>query len=428
MTGDELVAEAGGLDAGDPLASFRNEFVAAEPNLVYADGNSLGRLPKAAVELAHDLVTRQWGERLIRGWNDDWLDLPERMGAKIAGLIGADPDEVIIADSTTVNLFKLSVAALQARPGRTGIVSDDLNFPSDLHSLAQSAQLLGQGHELDVVESQDGISVAAASIAEVVSAETALVCLSHVVFKSGFRHDLRELTEVAHRRGALMLWDLSHSVGSVPIDLHAADVDLAVGCTYKYLNGGPGAPAFLYVRRDLQEQLSNPLAGWMGRASMFDFDLSYEPAAGMRRFLTGTPAVLSLAMMEPGLDLVAAAGIDRLRQKSIALCEFFVRLWRSELEPLGYRLQSPLDPGQRGSHLSLGHDDGLAIDLALIEELAVIPDFRAPDNIRLGFAPLYTSFADVAELASRLSQVVVEGRQAKYRVSYRRSTSRPTVT
>ncbi len=420
--------EAAMLDAGDPLASFRDEFVVAEPNLIYADGNSLGRLPKAAIELARDLVARQWGERLIRGWNDDWLDLPERMGAKIAGLIGADPDEVIVADSTTVNLFKLSVAALQARPGRTGIVSDDLNFPSDLHSLAQSAQLLGLGHELHVVESEDGLTVAAAAIADAVGTDTALVCLSHVVFKSGFRHDLHHLTESAHRRGALTLWDLSHSVGSVPIDVHAAEVDLAVGCTYKYLNGGPGAPAFLYVRRDLQEQLSNPLAGWMGRASMFDFDLSFEPAAGMRRFLTGTPAVLSLAMMGPGLDLVAAAGLDRLRQKSVALGEFFVDLWRSDLEPLGYRLRSPLDPEQRGSHISLGHDDGLAIDLALIEELSVIPDFRAPDNIRLGLAPLYTRFADVAELVSRLSQVVVEGRQKKYRDSYRRSNPRPIVT
>ena len=317
---------------------------------------------------------------------------------------------------------------MQARPDRIEIVSDDLNFPSDLHSLAQSARLLDKGHRLRIVPSEDGIGVPAASFEEAVGQQTALVCLSHVVFKSGFRHDLAEVTRVAHREGALTLWDLSHSVGAMPIDLHAADVDLAVGCTYKYLNGGPGAPAFLYVRRDLQEQLANPLAGWMGRASMFDFDLSYEPADGIRRFLTGTPPVLSLAMMEPGLDLVAAAGLDRLRHKSVALSEFFIALWRSELEPLGYRLQSPGDPEQRGSHVSLGHDHGRSIDLALIDELFVIPDFRAPDNLRIGMAPLYTSFADVAELASRLSQVVVEGRYEKYRLPNGRSDAGPTVT
>ena len=421
-------ADATGLDTDDPLASYRDAFVIADPHLIYADGNSLGRLPRAAIGLAQDLVGRQWGERLIRGWNDDWLALPERLGAKIAALIGADPDEVIVADSTTVNLFKLSVAALQARPDRPEIVSDDLNFPSDLHSLAQTARLLGRDHNLRILRSSDGIGVPAASFADAVGPQTALVCLSHVVFKSGFRHDLAEVTQIAHRAGALTLWDLSHSVGAMPIDLHAADVDLAVGCTYKYLNGGPGAPAFLYVRRDLQEQLSNPVAGWMGRASMFDFDLSYEPAVGVRRFLTGTPPVLSLAMMEPGLDLVAAAGLDRLRQKSVSLSEFFVALWRRDLEPLGYRLQSPVDSEQRGSHVSLGHDHGLPIDLALIDELSVIPDFRAPDNLRVGFAPLYTSFADVAQLASRLSQVVVERRYEKYRESHDRSVLRPTAT
>ncbi len=425
---DTTVLDTTVLDTGDPLASYRDAFVIADPQLIYVDGNSLGRLPRAAIDLAQDLVGRQWGERLIRGWNDDWLALPERLGAKIAALIGADPDEVIVADSTTVNLFKLSVAALQARPGRSEIVSDDLNFPSDLHSLAQSALLLDRGHQLRIVRSADGIGVPPSSFSDAITQQTALVCLSHVVFKSGFRHDLAELTEIAHREGALTLWDLSHSVGSVPIDLHAADVDLAVGCTYKYLNGGPGAPAFLYVRRDLQEQLSNPLAGWMGRASMFDFDLSYEPAVGIRRFLTGTPPVLSLAMMEPGLDLVAAAGLDRLRQKSVSLSEFFLALWRRDLEPLGYRLQSPVDPEQRGSHVSLGHAHGLPIDLALIDELSVIPDFRAPDNLRVGFAPLYTTFADVAELASRLSQVVVEGRYEKYREPNGRCASRPTAT
>ncbi len=414
MSRPDVLERARELDQADPLRAARSAFVIDDERLVYVDGNSLGRLPRAAIDLAADLVRRQWGASLIRGWNDHWLDLPERLGAKIAGLVGAHADEVIVADSTTVNLFKLSVAALGARPGRTGIVSDDLNFPSDLHSLAESAVLLGRGHHLDLVRSADGQTVSTAAIAAALSEDTALLCLSHVAFKSGFLHEMAAVTAAAHDNGALTLWDLSHSVGAVPVDLEASGADLAVGCTYKYLSGGPGSPAFLYVRRSLQEQLTNPLAGWMGRASMFDFDLDHVPAEGIRRFLTGTPPVLSMACMEPGLDLVAAAGLDAIRAKSIGLVAFFLELFEEYLAPLGYRLQSPVEPERRGSHVSLGHDDGLAIDLALIAELGVIPDFRPPDNLRLGFAPLSTSFAEVAELTMRLAQVVVDGVYRKY--------------
>ena len=410
------------LDAADDLAGMQQAFVNLEPDMIYLDGNSLGRLPRAAVDLADDLVRRQWGERLIRGWNEGWFDLPERIGAKIARLIGAAPDEVIVADSTSVNLFKLVVAALRAQRGRMRIISDDLNFPSDLYILQGVVDLLGSGHEIALAYSADGIHGPVETILSLLDHNTALLTLSHVTFKSGFLYDMKALTAAAHAVGALTIWDLSHSVGAVPIDLNGSGVDLAVGCCYKYLNGGPGAPAFLYIRRDLQERLINPISGWMGQRDLFNFDLDYAPPAGLRRFLTGTPPIMSLALIEPGVDLILAAGIERLRAKSIAQTEYLIELWQQRLAPLGYTLNSPRDPARRGSHVSLGHPAGLGIDLALINELNVLPDFRAPDNIRLGITPLYTSFRDIYIAVERLAQAVIEQRYLKYQ------SNRPTVT
>lgn len=415
-------AYADQLDAADDLAGLRQAFVNDEPDLIYLDGNSLGRLPRATADLAADLVRRQWGTRLIRGWNEGWFDLPERIGAKIARLIGAEPDEVIVADSTSVNLFKLVIAALRARPGRERIISDDLNFPSDLYILQGVADLLGGRYEIAMAYSSDGIHGPVETILGLLDRNTALLTLSHVTFKSGFLYDMQALTAAAHAVGALVLWDLSHSVGAVPINLTESGADLAIGCCYKYLNGGPGAPAFLYIRRDLQEQLVNPIAGWMGQRNLFNFDLDYEPAPGLRRFLTGTPPVVSLALIEPGVDLLLAAGIERLRAKSIAQTEYLIGLWQQRLAPLGYTLNSPRDPSRRGSHISLGHPEGLGIDLALINELGVLPDFRAPDNIRLGIAPIYTSFRDIHTAIERMAQAVIEQRYLKYR------DHRPAVT
>ncbi len=410
------------LDAADDLAGMQQAFVNLEPDMIYLDGNSLGRLPRAAVDLADDLVRRQWGGRLIRGWNEGWFDLPERIGAKIARLVGAAPDEVIVADSTSVNLFKLVVAALRVQRGRMRIISDDLNFPSDLYILQGVVDLLGSGHEIALAYSADGIHGPVETILSLLDHNTALLTLSHVTFKSGFLYDMKALTAAAHAVGALTIWDLSHSVGAVPIDLNGSGVDLAVGCCYKYLNGGPGAPAFLYIRRDLQERLINPISGWMGQRDLFNFDLDYAPTAGLRRFLTGTPPIMSLALIEPGVDLILAAGIERLRAKSIAQTEYLIELWQQRLAPLGYTLNSPRDPARRGSHVSLGHPAGLGIDLALINELNVLPDFRAPDNIRLGITPLYTSFRDIYIAVERLAQAVIEQRYLKYQ------SNRPTVT
>lgn len=406
------------LDAQDELALFRSAFVQDEADLIYLDGNSLGRLPNRAVQRMREVVELEWGHQLVRGWNAGWYQAPRRIGDKIAHLVGADPGQVVVSDSTSVSLFKLVMAALTTQlkqaPQRNRIVSDVMNFPSDLYVLQGCVHLGGDRHELHLVSSDDGISVDRAALMEAIDEQTALVTLSHVVFKSGFMHDVAAVTSHAHRMGALVLWDLSHSVGITPIELDRWRVDLAVGCTYKYLNGGPGAPAFLYVRRDLQEDLSPPIWGWFGQRAPFDFEIEYEPAEGVGRFLTGTPPVLSMLAMESGLDLSLEAGIERIRCKSVRLTSYLVYLADQVLAPLGFTLGSPRDPALRGSHVSLRHPQGYRINRALIEEMQVLPDFREPDNIRFGLAPLYTSFSEVWEAVERTRRAVEGKRYLHY--------------
>jgi kynureninase len=407
-------AHAQALDDADELARFREEFVVAEDQLIYLDGNSLGRLPRRTLAHLQQVIEQQWGRRLIRGWGEGWFSAPQRLGAKIAQLIGAQPEEVIVADSTSVNFFKLALAALEARAGRRTVVTDDLNFPSDLYLLQGALKLAGDGYRLEQIKAADGLTGPEAELRAALTADTALLTLTHTCFKSGYVYDLPGLTAAAHAAGALVLWDLSHSVGALPVDLNGAQVDLVVGCTYKYLNGGPGAPAFLYVRRDLQETLLNPIWGWFGQKDQFDMGLTYAPAPGLTRFLSGTPPQLSLAAVEPALDLMLEAGLERLRAKSVAQTEYLIALWEAWLEPLGVRLNSPRDSARRGSHVSLGHPDALRIDRALIEEMDVIPDFRYPDNLRLGVAPLYTRFTDIYDGLDRLRRVLVERRYEHY--------------
>jgi kynureninase len=414
------------MDDEDELADFRSRFIVDDPNLIYLDGNSLGRLPRDTVARTRELVEQGWGARLIRGWNDGWIDINERVGDKITQLVGAYPGEVAIADSTSTNLYKLALAALHARPGRTKIVTDDLNFPSDVYIFQGIARapfdsrtmFAAQGAtcHIEVVKSPDGIHGPVEDLLEVIDKDTALVSLSHTVFKSAYTYDMTAITTHTHQVGALTLWDLSHSAGSVIVDLNGANADLAVGCTYKYLNGGPGAPAFLYVRRDLQEQLANPISGWFGQKDAFAFGLEYEPAPGIHRFLTGTPPVLSIAPIEIGVDILLEAGMDRLREKSVRQTEYLIGLWRELLAPLGFTMNSPADPAWRGSHVSLGHPDAWRIDQALIENLYVLPDFRKPDNLRLGITPLYTTFTEIHEAVMRMKRVVVEGLYEKYDV------------
>jgi kynureninase len=419
-------AEIAALDAADPLAPFRSRFVhsgdsapqpehaangdgAAARTLIYLDGNSLGRLPLATRDLLSGVVDGQWGSRLIRSWSEGWFTLPERVGEKIGTLLGAQPGELIVADSTSVNLFKLATAALRlqaAAPTRTRILTDDMQFPSDLYILQGIIDLLGGRHTLEIVPSPDEIHGPAEALTAALDERVALVCLSHTVFKSAYTYDMAAISAAAHAVGALTLWDLSHAAGSVPVDLTGAHADLAVGCTYKYLNGGPGAPAFLYVRRDLQERLINPISGWMGQRNLFAFEPDYHPAPGLRHFLTGTPPVLSTAAIEPGVDLLLEAGMAPLRAKSLALTDLFIRLWEHDLAPRGYTLKTPLNPAVRGSHIALGHPEAWRISQALGRREGVLPDFRRPDNIRLGIAPLYNRFADVAGAVESLVRIV----------------------
>ncbi len=401
-------------DANDSLAAYKNHFVIPDDDLIYLDGNSLGRLPKATLAKADTLIQQQWADRLIRSWNEGWFEAPKRIGAKIAQLIGAKPHEVIVADSTSINLFKLVVAALRHQTKRTGIVTDDLNFPSDLYVMQGAIDILDKNHDMQIVSSEDGIYAPVEKIKASLNESTSLLSLTHTVFKSGYTYDMQALTAAAHSVGALALWDLSHSVGSVDIDLNKANADLAIGCTYKYLNGGPGAPAFIYIREDLQDKLINPIPGWMGKKNLFDFALSYEADNSLQSFLTGTPTVASLELMEPGIDLLIEVGMKAIREKSIKQTTFLIKLYEEKLAQYGFKLKTPSEAQWRGSHVSFGHPQGLGIDLAMIKDKNIIPDFRPPDNIRLGVAPLYTSFSDIYTAVNRIEEIMQTKLYKKY--------------
>jgi kynureninase len=376
------LAEALALDAADPLAHCRERFVLPH-GVIYLDGNSLGALPRATAAAVAETVERQWGDDLIASWNKhDWIGAPGRLGAKLAPLIGAQPSEVLVGDSTSVNLFKLLAAALAARPGRSTILSDTGNFPSDLY-IAQGLAAMTPA----TLRTVDPEAVEAA-----IDSDTAVVMLTHVDYRSGRRHDMQSLTAAAHEAGALMLWDLSHSAGAIAVDLNAAGADLAVGCGYKYLNGGPGAPAFLFVAEALQDQLASPLSGWLGHADPFAFESDYRPAPGIARFQAGTPSILALAALEAGLATFDGVSMADLERKSRRLSEQFIALVEQRCPAL--TLASPRDPAARGSHLVFAHHHAYPLMQALIER-GVIGDFRKPDLIRFGFAPLYNSHADV---------------------------------
>ncbi len=417
------LAYATQLDSQDPLASYREQFVINDPDLIYLDGNSLGRMPKAVIERMKKAVEEEWGTDLIRGWNRGWWEAPARIGEKIASLLGAANGQVIVSDQTSLNLYKLATAALTLRPARKRIITDTFNFPSDLYILQGiiSSSPLPRGirgesiHEILRIGAQDDdITPDLAALESAINEDTALVTLSHVTFKSGYLYHMQSITELAHRNGALVLWDLSHSVGAVPIELDKCDVDFAIGCTYKYLNGGPGAPAFLYVNKTLQEKVSSPIWGWWGQSNPFAFDLDYTPAPGIQRFLVGTAPMLSMLAMEEALTPMLDAGIDSLRAKSILMTDYASYLTDHLLAPFDFSLGSPRDSAKRGSHISIRHADGYRINRALIEEMNVIPDFRDPDNIRLGFAPLYISFTDIWKGFDRIKRVMEEKRYEKY--------------
>ncbi len=385
-------------DQADPLAPCRDEFRLPE-GVIYLDGNSLGALPKATPKHLQAVLTQQWGQALIGAWNSHaWVDLPIRVGDKIAPLIGAGPGQVVAADSTSVNLYKLLCAALQLRPQRRVILTEAGNFPTDLY--------VAQG-----VAAQAGVELrhaVADNLATALDGNTAVLMLTHVDYKSGRAHDMAALTKAAHEAGALVLWDLAHSAGALSLELDAWDVDLAVGCGYKYLNGGPGAPSFLYVAERHQAHVRSPLSGWFGHAEPFAFAPDYVPAAGIARFQCGTPPVLGLAALEIGVDGVAAAGVDAIRAKSVALTELFMDLVAQHCAGAGFEIITPRDAAMRGSQVSLRHEHGFAIMQALVAA-GIIGDFRAPDVMRFGMAPLYVRYVDMWYAVMALRQIMDTG-------------------
>ena len=389
------------LDREDTLADKR-ELFALPQKTIYLDGNSLGALPTAVEAAVGELVSQQWGHDLIASWNKhSWIDLPVSVGEKIAPLIGAAAGQVVCTDSISVNLFKLLSTALSLQPGRRTIVSQMDNFPTDLYMVEGLAQMLGPERcQLRAVDSD--------ALLDALDDDVAVLLLTHVNFRSGQMHDMQALTAAAHEQGVLVLWDLAHSAGVVALELDEWQVDMAVGCGYKFLNGGPGAPAFLYLAQRHQNIVTQPLSGWMGHRRAFDFAPGYEPAAGVQRYLGGTPGILSMTALEAALDVFANVSMHDVRAKSSLLTQCFMELVQeSALD--GIRIISPAEPAQRGSQVSLSHDNAYAIAQALIEE-DVIVDFRAPDIVRFGFSPLYNSFREVGLAAESLARIVREQR------------------
>lgn len=393
--GGALLRRAAELDAADPLAPYRDLFIGTDTPLSYLDGNSLGRPLKRTPQDISDFIRDSWGGRLIRGWDEEWLEFPHTIGDQLGrAVLGAAPGQTVIADSTTVVLYKLIRAAVAAvgNPERTEIVLDTDNFPTDRYLVEGIAR--EEGLTLRWIESDPSSGVTVAQVREATGPATAVVLLSHVAYRSGFLADLEAITAAVHDAGAVVVWDLCHSAGSVEIDLDGAGVDLAAGCTYKYLNGGPGSPAFAYVNSRHLPGLQQPIWGWMGRKDSFEMAAGYEPAPGIRSFLSGTPAIFGMLAMRGTLDLIEEAGMAAIREKSLKLTGFAVELFEAWLEPLGVRLTSPRDPQQRGSHITVDHPAFRDVTAELWEQ-DVIPDFRAPQGIRIGLSPLSTSFEEV---------------------------------
>ncbi|GAA2857628.1 kynureninase [Actinoplanes cyaneus] len=399
-----LLDRAAALDAADPLASYRDRFLPAPSVVSYLDGNSLGRPLAATADLMDDFVRDQWGGRLIQGWTDGWLEWPLTLGDRLGAIaLGAAPGQTVVADSTTVLLYKLARAAVDARPGRRKVVLDTDNFPTDRYVLEGIAA--ERGLALHWIETDPVTGIEPAQVAEAVDADTALVLFSHVAYRSGWLADVPEINRIAHEAGALTLWDLCHSAGSVPIALDEWGVDLAVGCSYKYLNGGPGAPAFAYLRHSLQDSLRQPIQGWMGHRASFEMGPGYEAATGIRALLSGTPPILAMVPAHANLDMLAAAGIEAVRAKSLLLTGFVLELADEWLVPLGVEVVSPRSAERRGGHVTLRRP-GFEQLLEPLWAAGVIPDYRRPDGLRIGPAPLSTSFTEVYQGLAVLRDLV----------------------
>ena len=388
------------LDSRDPLAGFRADFHLPE-GLIYLDGNSLGVMPKSAKARALDVVEREWGEDLITSWNKNgWFHLAEKLGDKVAGLIGAGPGEVMVCDGTGLNLYKVMSMALDMRPDRKVIVMEGSNFPTDNYMAQGLIGQLDQGHEIRFAEKE--------TILDAITEEVAVVSLTQVHYKTGHLLDMKAITEKAHAVGALVIWDLCHSAGALPIELNGCEADFALGCGYKYLNGGPGAPAFIFVAKRHQGQARQPLTGWWSHAAPFAFEQDYRPADTIWQTMTGTQPILSLSILECGLDIMGRADMAELREKSLDLSGYFISLVEEHCGDYGFALATPRGREDRGSQVSFTHEYGLAIMQALIAD-KVVGDFRAPNIVRFGFTPLYTRYVDIWDAVMRLKNIMENG-------------------
>lgn len=407
-------------EATQTFKQFRQRFLIHNPDVVYLDGNSLGRLPLQTLNTIQEVVENQWGRGLIGSWNQHWLKMVQRVRQKIATLIGAHVDEVLVADSTSINLFKLVYASLEATSRGTDVVTDNANFPSDLYILQGLCERSRRPAKLKIIDVTNKPPEQVLDVVlQQISDDTKLVVLSHVHYQSGYAYSMEDVNREAARKGVRVIWDVSHSVGAMPIDVRADGCDMLVGCCYKYLNGGPGAPAFLYIRRELQSMLHNPIQGWFGAREPFSFSEVYEPMPGIEQFAVGTPNVLSLAAIEPGVDLVLEVGTDRIRQRSIELTERLI----SEVDVLerdfGILVVTPKSAKHRGSHVSVQHPNAWQITQALIQDFKVIPDYREPNMIRFGITPLYTDESEIDRAVQALAIILREQLYSKYSIERR---------
>lgn len=402
------------LDLGDPLAAYRDEFQIPR-GLVYLDGNSLGAMPRAAAVRAREVVERQWAEDLITSWNKaGWFRMPVVLGDKIARLTGAGEGEIVVTDSNGINLYKVLSAALELRPDRDVVVMESSNFPTNNYIAQGLVAQLGNRHRIRFVEDDE--------ILAALGDEVAVLCLTQVQYRSGRMLDMRRITAAAQERGILIVWDLCHSVGAFPVDLNGCNVDFAVGCTYKYLNGGPGSPAFVFAARRHHDVVRQPLTGWWGHAAPFEFQRDYEPASGILQMLSGTQPVLSMMVAEVGVDMLLCVDMNDIRSKSVTLCSSFIELVERQCGGYGLKLASPRESGRRGSHVAFDHPEGYAIMQALIED-GVVGDFRAPATMRFGFAPLYVRYVDVWDAVQRLSGILATEKWRAPRFARRRAVT-----
>lgn len=407
---NSFLEKAKALDKIDPLIGFKEKFVNT-PSLIYLDGNSLGKLPLKTIETTSNIVKNQWGNRLIRSWNEQWIDLSNEIAKKIALIVGAQPDEIFVGDTTSLNLYKLLFAALTLQKDKTEIITDDLNFPTDLYIIQGLIKQQFKNHSLKVLKSNNEVFIDSATISEAIKKNTSLITLSLVSYKSSFLYNMKTINNLAHKNDSLVVWDLSHAAGATTIKLNETNADMAVGCTYKYLNGGPGSPAFLYVRKDLQNKLTNPIWSWFAHQKPFDFDPNFIESSGIQKFAISTPSILSLGAISPGLDIILEAGIENIQAKSSKQSVFLMDLIQKYLIPLNFKVASPLDQTKRGSHISITHEESYRINRAMINpkninEKIIIPDFRPPNLIRIGITPLYTSYQDLYEAIIRISEIV----------------------